>query len=108
MLVEQWDTEDRGPGRRKLLVGGKSPIQEGLRDALQGWHCYREVQGLHKGTCCHESMRSQEKLWGDLHLHLAVRESEDGEVLGLASPVGHSFLLPIVRCGVESRVVTHM
>lgn len=44
-------------------------------------------------------MSSQEELGGDLHLHLTVREPEDGEVLGLAAPVGHTLLFAVVRCG---------
>lgn len=109
-MVEQQDTQGGGPERWKLLTEGGSPTQEQLRDGLRGWCCCREMQSLHtgKGTCCHEPMCSQEELRGDLHLHLAVREPEDGEVLGLASPVGHPLLLPIVRCGAESRAVARL
>lgn len=73
-LVGQWDVQVVGPGMWKYCSLGGSLPQEWLRDALQGWCCSRELQGLHKGecTCCHEPMGSQEELRGDLHLHLTL------------------------------------
>lgn len=50
-------------------------------------------------TCGHEAVCGQQKLRGDLHSHLRVRELKQGEVMPLPLPVWDPLLLPVVGCG---------